>query len=197
MQKAALGIVLIFLLGIIFSGAQTQKSHEVTSAKEDAAPTLTVCEALSHPSEYDGKIVRISDRIDGTDEWTAFVGNDCPQILVTEGKVWPSKIVWEMPANLDLTIHPVYFTFNEDSQKRLGEKWDHIKDKVDATCAAFTYTGLFEVWSKAKARKTAPGGWVEFSGFGHLSGSGARLILKSADDVAPITNCKPKKRDAQ
>jgi hypothetical protein len=156
----------------------------------DTVPRLTVCEALSHPEEYDGKIVQISDRVTGTSEWTAFTSSDCPQILVTDGKIWQSAIVWQMPRNMDLIIHPVEFTFDLESQKKVNNKLERLRRTVSSSCAVFTYTGLFEVWSKAKARKPVPGGWQEYSGFGHLSGGGARLILKSADDVAILPACK-------
>jgi hypothetical protein len=157
---------------------------------EEKLPTLTVCEALTHAKEYDGKMVRVRGRISDTMEWTAFRGEDCPGALIIDGKEWPSSIVWTMPDDVDMIIHPVHFTFDQASQKELDKKWEVMKGTVKRSCVAVTYTGMFEVWSKAKARKPVRGGWTEFPGFGHLNGWGAQLVLKSADDLEPIPKCK-------
>jgi hypothetical protein len=180
----------ILLLAILGSAVSPKASQQLSS--DEKIPTLTVCEALSHASQYDGKLVQISDRISGTDEYTVFQGEGCPGVLVTDGKVWPSVIVWTMPEDSQRIIHPVDFKFDAASQKRLETKWQQMKSTVDSRCVTFTYTGMFEVWSRAKARKPVRGGWIEFSGFGHLNGSGAQLVLKSADDVSIIPDCKVK-----
>jgi hypothetical protein len=190
---------LFFLLSVVLfvrvnsTEVERQPSGEA-STNDEAVPTLSVCQALSHPLDYDGRIVHIKDRVSGTDEWTAFVSDECPKVLVIDDKTFPSAIVWEMPTSAEPMIHPVNFRFDDHSQEKLVEKWKKMKSEVDSSCVAFTYTGLFEVWSKAKAQKPVQDGWIEYySGFGHLNGSGARLILKSADDVTALPNCKPRK----
>jgi len=191
-RKTILAVVLLALAGIAtVLQARGQKSEESSATRKDQIPTLTVCEALSKALEYDGKMIQIRDRVVGTDEGTAFLGEACPGILVTDGKVWPSAIAWTMPDNLDLIIHPVNFSFDWASRKRLQKKWEQIRGQVPAECLAESYTGMFEVWSKAKARKAYRDGWIEIPGFGHLSAAGAQLVLKSADDVTPIPGCKP------
>jgi hypothetical protein len=180
----------ILLLAILGSAVSPKASQQLSS--DEKIPTLTVCEALSHASQYDGKLVLTSDRVSGTDEYTAFQGEGCPAVLITDGKVWPSVIVWTMPEDSQAIIHRVNFKFDTASQKRLETKWQQMKGTADSKCVALTYTGMFKVWSKAKARKPVRGGWIEFSGFGHLNGSGAQLILTSADDVSIIPDCKVK-----
>src|SRR5579864_3602792 len=175
-------ILTLFIAGSCTYRARGQKNERSAPPKKDKVPTLTVCEALAKPLEYDGKIVQIRDRVVGTDEATTFISDSCPGVLVTDGKVWPSSIVWTMPEKLDFIIHPVNFTFDWSSQKRLKEKWERVRGQVPDKCFALSYTGMFEVWSKSKARRPIPGGWTEFDGFGHLNGWGAQLVLMSADD---------------
>jgi len=55
-----------------------------------AQSTLTVCDVLSKPLSYDGKLVRIRGEIVGTDEGTWFKGEECPRVMVTDGQVWDS-----------------------------------------------------------------------------------------------------------
>jgi hypothetical protein len=187
-ELIALVLFLPFLYSGTLPGAQGQKSRET------AIPvTLSVCEALAHAAKYDGKIVRIRDRVVGSDEFSAFRSEDCPHILITDGKIWPSQIVWTMTDNVDQILHPVDFRFDWESQKNLQKKWQELSKRVPDRCITVMYTGMFEVWSKSKARKPSRDGWVEFSGFGHLNGWGAQLVLKSADEVAPIPNCSATK----
>lgn len=178
------------MLTVLIAGAAL---GQTPIADKDPIPTIDVCEALSHPEKYDGKMVHLRDRVYGTMEGAAFVGEGCPGIFVTEGKIWPSGVAWTMPTNLMFILHPVDFSFDWASSKRLQKKWAKLHKHFPDRCIAFTYTGMFESWSKEKARKTDRGGHVwEFDGFGHLNGAPAQLVLKSADDVAPIPNCKAK-----
>src|SRR5690349_121436 len=185
-------LITSLLITLFLCGARLPAVPEQTT-QNTALPILTVCEALSHASEYDGKIVRIRDTTFGTDEFSAFRSDLCPGVLVTDGKVWPSSIVWTMPSDSEMILHPVNFIFDSESQQVLQKKWQELSKHLPNKCIAVMYTGMFEVWSRSKSRKTIPGGWKEFSGFGHLNGWGAQLVLKSADDVAPIPNCQPKK----
>jgi hypothetical protein len=178
------------ILTVLITGAAL---GETQIANKDPIPTIEVCEALSNPEKYDGKMVQIRDRVYGTSEGAAFVGDSCPGIFVTQGKVWPSAVAWTMPTQLAFIIHPVNFSFDWASSKKLDKKWSKLLKRFPARCLAVTYTGMFESWSKDKARKTDPEGHVwEFDGFGHLNAAPAQLVLKSADDVVPISNCKVK-----
>ena len=166
---------------------------QTRAADKEPVPTLTVCEALANLEKYDGKMVQIRDRVYGTDEGASFVGESCPGIFVTDGKTWPSGIAWTMPTDAQFILHPVNFSFDRVSSKKLHKKWGKLRKRFADRCIAVAYTGMFESWSKEKARKTDPEGHVWwFDGFGHLNGAPAQLVLKSADDVAPIPNCRAK-----
>jgi hypothetical protein len=192
----------LFFVAAVFIGvgavaadsARPQGSHKDNDPSKDAVPTLTVCEALSHGLEYDGKMVRIRGKVGSTSEGAAFLGEDCPGIYVTDGKVWPSGIAWTMPsAHSEFILHPVDFSYDWASSKRLRKKYKQLRKSVPDKCIEFTYTGMFEIWTKAKGRKPYRDGWLEISGFGHLNASPAQLVLKSADDAAAIPNCTGKK----
>lgn len=160
-------------------------------ADESPLPTLTVCEALGHAADYDGKIIRIRDRVRGSSEGAGFVGTECPSIYVTENKTWPSVIAWTMPSQTTFILHPVDFTFDWESSKRIHMKWGELRKHLPDRCIVVTYTGMFESWSREKATKRYPNGWVrEIPGFGHLNAEPAQLVLKSADDVSAAPKCK-------
>jgi hypothetical protein len=184
---------ILVLTALVSFGAGATRSH-ARSAGKDPIPTITVCEALEHPAEYDGKMVHIRDDTYSNGEGAWFVGKSCPGVFVTEGKVWPSTIAWTMPANSMTVLHPVEFRYDSDSSKRTEKKYQELRKRFPARCLRVTYTGMFEIWSKEKARKTdSKGHKYEFAGFGHLNGAPAQLVMKSHDDVSVIPNCHAKK----
>jgi len=167
--------------------AQTKKKETSTLR------ILTVCEILSNPLEYDGQLIRIRDATRGTSEGGWFVGDDCPDVLVTEGHVWPSLISLEVPGN-PFQLHAVDFSYDFASQDRLMPKYKQLKRRVSQDCIEWTYTGVFETrrnWDGPEAKTIDPS---RLRGFGHANAAPGQLILKSADDVTAIPNCtaKPK-----
>jgi hypothetical protein len=187
--RAAVLTVFSWCLGI-YPGARGYAGPRADSGIR----TLPVCEALAHSAQYNGKIVRIRGRVFGTDEGTWFVSNDCPGVFVTDGKVWPSNIAWTSPEDLTFILHPVDFTFDKNSLKRIDSRWRRLRKQFTDKCLEVTYTGMFESWSKDGATKRDPKGHkYRINGFGHLNSAPAQLVLKSADDVTPIPNCKPGK----
>jgi len=182
------------ILFVLFAGSFMIIRAKPVHQDEESIPTLTVCEALSHAARYDGKIVRIRDRVVGTSESTSFLGEACPGIFVTDGKVWPSAIAWTMPTATSSIIHNVNFSFDWESGEKWNKKWSKLNKQFSDQCIAATFTGMFEIWSPSAARKLdSKGNQYELLGFGHLNEKPAQLVLKSADDVIPIPNCKAKK----
>jgi hypothetical protein len=159
----------------------------------DEAPSraLTVCGVLSAPLKYDGRIVQIRGRLEGTSEGAWLAGDTCPGVFVTEGQVWPSHLFLgapDMPA--PLRLHHVDFSYDFDSERRTMAKASALLKSVPARCLVFTYTGMFETradWSRAKAVR--PDGTWKYLGFGHLNGSPGQLLVKSEDDVEAVPSC--------
>jgi hypothetical protein len=74
-----------------------------------------------------------------------------------------------MPSDSGMILHQVTFSFDRESRKRLQNKWAKLSKHVPDRCINVTYRGMFEVWSKTKARKPdRNGGWWEIPGFGWL-----------------------------
>src|ERR1700694_960013 len=173
---------LLILISVFLSGSGGVLGGQKQQHHEETVPTLTVCQALSHGLQYDGKIVHIRDQVYGTDEGSWFLGEDCPGIYVTDGKTWPSQIAWTMPTQLTFILHPVDFSFDWEARKKLESKWEELGKRLPDKCIAVTYTGMFEIWTKETSRKKSGDGFIEIPGFGHLNGAPAQLVLKSADD---------------
>jgi hypothetical protein len=159
----------------------------------EAAPSgiLTVCEVLSAPLKYDGHIVTIRGRLDGTNEDNWLIGDDCPGVFVTGDHVWPSVVSLAMPTiDAHLRVHPVNFQFDWEAQRRFDAKHKTIRKSVPANCLAVTYSGMFETrtdWSTAKL--VYPNGAWRYAGFGHLGDAPGHLLLKSEDDIAVVPGC--------
>jgi hypothetical protein len=170
----------------------------VASAQADGKkePVISVCEILSDPLRFDGKVVQIRARMTGTDEGSWFIDENCDGVLETDGHVWPSEIAMAPAPSLiaprPLTyLHRVDFNFDFGSSQRLTQKAQMLLRTVPVECLMWTYTGMFETrsdWSKVK--KVYPNGTWIFLGFGHLGEAPGQLIPKSADNVEAIPNCK-------
>jgi hypothetical protein len=163
---------------------------------QDAAPSrvLTVCEVLSAPLKYDGRIVTMRGRVSGTNEGVWLMGDDCPGVFVTEGFVWKSSIALSMPTiPAPLRLHQVDFEYDWDSGSRTNAKAAALRKSVPDRCLMVIYTGMFETrvdWSAAKL-VYRDGSW-KYAGFGHQGGSPGQLLLKSEDDVEAVPGCTDK-----
>jgi hypothetical protein len=159
---------------------------------EDPTRTATVCEILSQPLQYDGKVVRIRSRQAGTDEGLWLSGDECPGILATGQHIWPSEIWVQLPSS-PFHLHPIDFQFDAQSQRRVEAKYRELTARAPDRCIVWTYTGLFETrrnWSEARA--VYANGTSKFVGFGHQGEAPGQIIIKSADDVSVVPNCDGK-----
>jgi hypothetical protein len=183
---------MILLITAICSCTVSQAAEDQASQQQ---PRLGVCEALSQPLKYDGQFVQIRGRVEGTDEGGWLVGDECPGVFVTdEHHVWPSVISLATPTSTKLgstRIHPIDFEFDAESDRRIDAKYRELRTRVPDKCIFLTYSGLFETrrdWANAVAR--FPNGTTKVIGFGHLGTAPAQLILKSADSVEVIPDCR-------
>ena len=158
---------------------------------EPTLPVLTVCEALSAPMKYNGRILTIRGRPSGSDEGYWVNGDGCPGVVTTDGFMWPSEISLAMPTlPRPLRLHSVDFTYDWDARHRLDAKYKRLRKRVPQDCLVFTYTGLFETRTDWSAQKMVyANGRFSYAGFGHLGEAPAQLLLRSEDDVEAIPNC--------
>jgi len=149
-------------------------------------PTVSVCELLAAPLEYDGKLIRIRDLTKGTDEGLWLSTNLCPGVFVTDGFEWPTLIYVIYPLD-ELLTRAVDFGFDWTSSERANRRYKELRRTYPDDCILWTYTGLFETrreWQMMVIGKPR--------GFGHLSAAPGQLIAKSVDDVSPMPNCAAK-----
>ena len=158
---------------------------------------LTVCEVLSHPLLYDGQLVRVRGRVNGSDEGAWLVGDECPGVFVTnEQHVWPSTIFLATPSSTSsgrTRLHSIDFELDPVSERIADSKYRQLRTHIPDKCIAWTYIGLFETrrdW--AEAQVVYPNGTTKIIGFGHLGAAPSQIILKSVDDVTAMRNCSEK-----
>ena len=159
-------------------------------------PQLTVCQVLSAARDYDGHMVTITGKVQGTDEGVWLSSEDCPGAYTVADHVWPSAIALVLPSlPAPLRLHPVDFEFDWNSRRVAEAKFKGLRKTIPESCMAFTYTGMFETrldWDKARI-PYANGTW-RYAGFGHLGDAPARLVLRSEDNVSAMPNCDSKGR---
>ena len=155
---------------------------------------VSVCDLLSHASRYDGRLVHVRDRVEGTDEGRWFVGDECPAVFKTNGDhVWPSSVFLATPSATVVgrtRLHEVDFEYDLAGERRLEPKIEQLRAKFGDRCLAWAYTGVFETrtnWAAAKVEY--PNGTLRIIGFGHGGEAPAQLILKSFDDVSALPTC--------
>ena len=160
----------------------------------DGGPKIgsaTVCEILTDPLRYDGRLLKVSGRFAGTDEGSWIVGDGCPGVFVTEGHVWPSEIALTNPeAPSRQRLHTVDFQLDPESERRAHEKYQHLRETAPEKCIRVSITGLFETrknWPDAKMKY--PDGTSKYAGFGHLGEAPGQLLVKSQDEVTIVSGC--------
>jgi hypothetical protein len=177
-------LLLVTLAGAVLSLGQTQPQRTAT-------PVLNVCDVLSTPLKYNGHVIVIRGRVDGTDEGAWLLGDHCSGISTTGDYTWRSIIYLAMPTiAAPLRVHQVNFSFDWESRRRAQLKYQKLRKSVPVACVEFTYSGLFETredWPRHKL--VYPNGVWKYAGFGHLGEAPGQLLLKSEDDVTVLPDC--------
>jgi len=164
---------------------------------------LTVCEILSHPNEYDGRLVQVRARTNSTGEGTWLVGEGCEGVFVAAGKVWPSVIAEGLGPSRDqppsLTyVHAVNFFFDWESWERFQRKAAPLRQGVPPRCLEVVYTGMFETRTDwASSTVAYPDGHTRVFGLGPQGVAPGQLIPKSYDDIRQIPGCVAKNPGTQ
>ena len=153
----------------------------VQSAMPQSEP-LTVCSVLADAPRYNGEMVRIRARVVSTGEGTWLVGSGCDGAMTVSGYAWPS-IIWLAYPDSRVLKHPVAFDFDWKSQARTTEKYEKSRTHWAEESVEWTYSGMFETRSDWWNYVGPDGKLNKYSGFGHLGGAPAQLIIRSLDDV--------------
>jgi len=180
------------MIGISVAGPLVAQGPPAPAAADP--PVITVCDALRAGSFYDGRMVRIRGRIDGTTEGTWLVGDDCPGVLVTDQHLWPSW-VWLAQPGWPLVLHPIDFKFDKLSGLHFRRAYRRLAKRTPDRCILSTVTGLFETRTDWLGQKlTYRNGASKYAGFGHLGEAPAQLILRSEDSVEVIPGCAAREK---
>jgi hypothetical protein len=174
----------IVLLVQIWTGWQAKPS-------DDSAPmTAGVCDLLSNPAKYDGKLVKVSGRWDGTDEGSWLEGNACKVAFVAESQTWPSAISLESPESTS-RVHAVDFREDHKSMTQLERSYLELRKTVAPACIATTILGVFETrqdWLDPNQRNAQRP--HRNLGFGHLNSCPGQLLVKSGESVSVVPGCQ-------
>jgi hypothetical protein len=165
----------------------------------------TVCDILSDPPSFDGKIVRIKGVVIAGFEEFAIKGSGCSQIVNaiwlaypegTKGKAGPAaflrlQLAKNHPAAVtNLSRAPVTLDKNKDFKD-----FDNFLSTAAKTnglclgCVKFTVTatlvGRLDGTKDTGLIRDSGGKVIGLSGFGHLNRYSARLVLQSVSEVSP------------
>jgi hypothetical protein len=153
----------------------------------ESPPLLSVCELLIHRNEFNGKMVSVRGAIEGTNEgaWLRS-SQSCKYKLVTRGITWPNVISLEYPNNESP---------NPEDHANFDVDWNAINTVGVAIPNGFnrktdqivkTYVGLFQTYPDLDRRLSSDKGDALKSGFGHLGGAPARILVKTVKDAAAV-----------
>jgi hypothetical protein len=162
------------------------------SDKGSSLPVLTVCEALQHRGELNGKSVIVIGRLASTEEGS-WLGEDGDAKIVTDGYTWQNLISLsyrrtidigppQLPTDFDWNQHPLLAKLE---QVRRTTKL-YVDQDGHYTSKWFAVFGRFETAFPLRV------GWngkeLMGAGFGHLGGAPAQLI---AEDKSGYHELKP------
>jgi hypothetical protein len=200
---AACGACLMLGIALQIVFGPSAASGQQKGADRRVQGPLTVCEILSHASEYDGQMVQVRARLNSTGEGSWLIGEGCDGVFVAAGKVWPSWIAVGIPPVRDRpeshsSLHTVNFYFDWESYERFQRKAALLRQGAAAECLEGIYAGMFETRTDwASATQTYSDGSTRVFGLGPQGAAPGQLIPKSYDDIRQIPGCVAKSPGAQ
>ncbi|MDE3150270.1 MAG: hypothetical protein KGL37_12445 [Acidobacteriota bacterium] len=170
------------------------------------AVDTTVCDVLSNPKSFDGKIVRIKGTVAAGFDQFMIKGGNCGQHVNgiwlsypqgSKGKAGPVAVVELQPArNFSGKFQPeqrqAIKLVKDKSFKQFDSLLSQPHQKGVGLClgctryeVTATLVGRLDGVEDASLRRDASGKIIGFGGFGNLNAFPARLVLQSVSDVTP------------
>jgi hypothetical protein len=197
MEKTMKRILGLALLACVAAGTAAAQAVDVN-----------VCDVVKHPTNFDGKIVRIKGVVfSGLDSFIIKdASGDCgfPVDAIwleypqgTKAKSGPAEVVHIQPAhNFAGTVAaPTRAAVTLDAKSKEFKQFDSLlaqPHKSDAMClgcaryeVAATLTGRLDAVADASLKHDGAGKITGFGGFGNLNQYPARLVLQSVTDITP------------
>jgi hypothetical protein len=177
---------------LLFVVAVPQSLTGQTAVRQPEAPRVSVCDLLTEPLKYDGMLVTVRGRWEGTDEGSWLVSDKCNGAFVAAGRVWPSAIFMQSPDSPS-RLHSVDFKYDSASERRFTGDNERLQKRVPKACIVWAIVGMFETraeWFRPRVgdSRVAP----TALGFGHLSSAPAQLLMKSVLGVGADPACTEK-----
>jgi hypothetical protein len=165
----------------------------------------TVCDILSNPQSFDGKVVRVKGvAVAGFEEF-AIQGTDCNQVVNaiwlaypegTRGKAGPvASLRLQLGKNNPTIVSKVSHapvTLDKNKEFKEFDKLLSTQAKTDGLCpgcAKFTVAGTFvgrlDGTKDADLLRDGGGRVVGLNGFGNLNRYSSRLVLQSVSEISP------------
>ncbi len=164
----------------------------------------TVCDVLSHPQSFDGKIVRIKGTVQAGFDQFIIMGDDCGQQVNgiwlsypqgSKGKAGPAAVVELQPAhNFSGKFQPEQRQpvklLKDKNFKHFDSLLSHSHKQNTGLClgcmryeVTATLVGRLDGVEDASLKRDASGKIIGFGGFGNLNAYPARLVLESVSDI--------------
>lgn len=149
------------------------------SIAEQWPKTIGVCELLTDPLRYNGKMVAVRGRVVGTGEGEWLIGEGCSRTVETGGYKWPTSIWLATSYSYLDPLHEINFRRDETAFTKLRALLK-AKGYDGSQRLVVTYLGLFETYDDLASRVVKfPDGALKGAGFGHQNSSPAQLIIKT------------------
>jgi hypothetical protein len=153
----------------------------LVAQRPDNSRLLTVCELLTSPDKYNGKMVTVRAIVKGTDEGAWLSDLKCPATFRTGSLSWPWAIAL---ASRTQAMKPPDFSFDEQADQQIRQKLLQMNQNNRPIRIWLTYIGRFETHTDlAHAVVRDSNGVVQPAGFGHLNWAPAQLVVKTEKDL--------------
>lgn len=171
--KIVLSLVISCLLG-----AQSQpRSTSATQSSCPEVPTISLCDLLSKPTDYNGKEVRVRAQYHIGFEYSYFNDPSCKDYALTSTPFWEGTVIW---AEIDKSVESV-------SQP---ETYKKFRSLASLCCP--------DEWRDSGAELLVTGKFFKATdnnnGYGHLNRYALKLVVNRIEAVSALEKSElPKK----
>lgn len=147
---------------------------------EDVTTRVGVCNLLSDPAIWNGKLVEVRGQIIASnDYWIR--GTECPDRIRAKGTVFIAGFVFADPQNKKLTAHNVDFHWDLSTLGQLDSALTTAEKTKRHVWA--TIVGMFETRLPLTdlIDEKAP---YKFRGFGHMGSAPGQILIKYLKDIS-------------
>lgn len=158
--------------------------HSSGQSKGTTVGPIPLCDLLTNPLEYDGRLISIRGVWEGSSEgsWIE-AGAPCKKPFTSYGYTWP-QIVWVQTADSPQRIHAVDFHTDQRAFQRIDDQVRKMAVDTKLSRLLVTFVGVFETrdYKPSDIGSDGQGGRRAY-GFGHLNAAPAQLLVKTVGNL--------------